>query len=61
MSRIPDKFMGNMNTRSEGEVGVWLAAGHGPWRISMSVGTGKVMADMIQGKSPSVDITKLKL
>ena len=31
--------------------GVWIAAGHGPWGISLSLGTGKVMAEMVEGKS----------
>lgn len=30
LSRIPDKFLGNVNTRAEEEGGVWLAAGHDP-------------------------------
>jgi glycine/D-amino acid oxidase-like deaminating enzyme len=41
--------------------GVWVAAGHGPWGISMSLGTGKVTAESIQGKEVSADVTRLAL
>lgn len=39
--------------RSEGDGGlnVFVAAGHGPWGISLSLGTGKVMAEMLHGMS----------
>ena len=30
--------------------GVWVAAGHGPWGISLSLGTGMVVAEMVEGK-----------
>ncbi|KAI5922285.1 nucleotide-binding domain-containing protein [Camillea tinctor] len=30
--------------------GVYVAAGHGPWGISMSLGTGKVVAEMVLGR-----------
>ncbi|KAI5297438.1 hypothetical protein KEM55_004695 [Ascosphaera atra] len=39
--------------------GVFLASGHGPWGISLSLGTGKVMAELIQGKKTSADISGL--
>jgi hypothetical protein len=32
-----------------GRGGVLVAAGHGPWGISLSLGTGKVMQEMIEG------------
>lgn len=41
--------------------GVFLAAGHGPWGISHSLGTGLVMAEMIRGKSTSADVSALGL
>jgi hypothetical protein len=57
LTRIPNNMLGDVRMiRGAGEGGVWLAAGHGPWGISLSLGTGKVMAEMIQGKPPSVDI-----
>jgi len=40
---------------------VFLAAGHGPWGISNSLGTGKVMSEMIEGQETSVDIRGLGL
>ena len=34
----------------EGEQGVFVAAGHGAWGISLSLGTGYVVAGMVSGK-----------
>lgn len=45
----------------QGEQGVWIAAAHGMWGISLSLGTGKVMAEMLQGKKTSADVSKLAL
>lgn len=61
LGRIPDVELGGMQTRGAGEGGVWIAAGHGPWGISLSLGTGKVMAEMLQGKSTSADVSALGL
>jgi glycine/D-amino acid oxidase-like deaminating enzyme len=60
LARIPDEHLGGLGTRPE-EGGVWLAAGHGPWGISNSLGTGKVMAEMIQGELTSADVGGLSL
>ncbi|KAL8993923.1 MAG: hypothetical protein Q9169_005974 [Polycauliona sp. 2 TL-2023] len=49
------------NKKGEGEKGVWIAAGHGPWGISMSLGTGYVVAEMVEGKEPSADVKGLQL
>lgn len=38
---------------------MFVAAGHGPWGISHSLGTGKVMAEMIEGKPTSANIKAL--
>ncbi|KAL8692462.1 MAG: hypothetical protein Q9218_002530 [Villophora microphyllina] len=43
------------------EDGVWIAAGHGPWGISLSLGTGKVVAEMLDGKETSADVLHLGL
>ena len=43
------------------EKGVWIAAGHGPWGISLSLGTGKCVAEMVQGRKTSANINKLGL
>jgi glycine/D-amino acid oxidase-like deaminating enzyme len=60
LARIPDEKLGvDVKTRGGSDGGVFLAAGHGPWGISMSVGTGKVMAEMIQGLPMSADVTEL--
>jgi glycine/D-amino acid oxidase-like deaminating enzyme len=61
LTRISDDMLGDAGTRGEGEGGVWLAAGHGPWGIALSLGSGKVMAEMIQGKPTSVDVGELGL
>jgi len=60
LARIPDKDLGGIGTRV-GEGGIWLAAGHGPWGITNSLGTGKVMAEMIQGKPTSADLSGLDM
>ena len=39
--------------------GVYVAAGHGPWGISLSLGTGKVMAEMVQGIQTSARVDEL--
>lgn len=35
----------------------YIATGHGMLGITMATGTGKVIADMVQGKNPEIDIT----
>lgn len=44
-----------------GQQGVWIAAGHGKWGISLGLGTGKVMTEMLQEKNTSADVSKLAL
>jgi glycine/D-amino acid oxidase-like deaminating enzyme len=61
LGRIPDDILGRITTRGGSEGGVWLAAGHGPWGISLSLGSGKVMAEMIQGRPTSVGVERLGL
>ncbi|CCL98579.1 uncharacterized protein FIBRA_00580 [Fibroporia radiculosa] len=39
--------------------GVFLATGHGPWGISLSLGTGLVVSEMILGRPTSTDIRGL--
>ncbi|KAI4249151.1 MAG: hypothetical protein L6R40_000609 [Gallowayella cf. fulva] len=46
---------------ADGEEGVWIAAGHGPWGISMSLGTGMVVAEMVEGRKVSADLKGLGL
>jgi glycine/D-amino acid oxidase-like deaminating enzyme len=45
----------------EGERGVWVAAGHGAWGICLSLGTGWVVAEMVRGVVPRVDVGLLGL
>ncbi|KAL8682824.1 MAG: hypothetical protein Q9186_001153 [Xanthomendoza sp. 1 TL-2023] len=45
----------------EGEEGVWVAAGHGPWGISLSLGTGCVVAEMVEGREVSAELKGLRL
>ncbi|RDW66919.1 hypothetical protein BP5796_09668 [Coleophoma crateriformis] len=59
LSKIADQSLGGVNTRPDGEGGVFLAAGHGPWGITLGLGTGKVMAGIIQGKTVSADVSRL--
>src|SRR5579862_2447636 len=48
---------------SKQQAGVFVAAGHGVWGISLAPGTGKMVAEMVltgnQGKLEGVDISKL--
>lgn len=60
LAQIQDEKLGGMNTRDCGESGVFLAAGHGPWGISNSLGTGKVMSEIIMGKETSVKVDGLR-
>jgi glycine/D-amino acid oxidase-like deaminating enzyme len=60
LSRMPDGHLGQgITTRGGAEGGVFVATGHGPWGISHSLGTGKVMAEMIQGRELSIDVSSL--
>lgn len=60
VGRVPDELLGvAISTRAGPEGGVYMAAGHGPWGISLSLGTGKVLAEMVQGREPSADVSAL--
>ncbi|KAH9948427.1 nucleotide-binding domain-containing protein [Amylocystis lapponica] len=39
--------------------GVFVATGHGPWGISLSLGTGRVVAEMVLRKETSADVSGL--
>ncbi|MCJ1392023.1 hypothetical protein MMC18_004890 [Xylographa bjoerkii] len=56
VGRVDDGVLG---VKSEG--GVWIAAGHGPWGISLSLGTGKVMSEMLEGRQTSANVRRLAL
>lgn len=57
LDRISERDLG-ANIRSGSKV--WVAGGHGPWGITLSLGTGAVMSDIISGREPRVDISNLK-
>ncbi|KAK4133353.1 FAD dependent oxidoreductase [Trichocladium antarcticum] len=60
ISRIRDQDLGSgVATRSGSQGGVFVAAGHGPWGIAMSLGTGAVLAELVQGRESSADISGL--
>ncbi|KAK3354592.1 FAD dependent oxidoreductase [Neurospora tetraspora] len=47
VARVPDEHLGGgIRTSPGAEGGVFLATGHGPWGISMSLGTGIVMSEL---------------
>ncbi|KAL9604374.1 MAG: hypothetical protein Q9219_000562 [cf. Caloplaca sp. 3 TL-2023] len=54
-------IMGPVRKGKEEEEGVWVAAGHGPWGISLSLGTGLVMSEMVEGRETSADVRRLGL
>ncbi|EXJ90474.1 hypothetical protein A1O1_03577 [Capronia coronata CBS 617.96] len=53
LGKVPEKYLGGVHT---GNGGVWIASGHGPWGISLSLGTGLVMTEMLLGKKTSADV-----
>jgi glycine/D-amino acid oxidase-like deaminating enzyme len=57
VSRVPDSELGGLTTRG----GVFVSAGHGAWGISQSLGTGLVLAEMMEGKPTSANIDALVL
>ncbi|KAK3331031.1 FAD dependent oxidoreductase, partial [Apodospora peruviana] len=60
VSRVSDDLLGaGLTTKSGADGGVYLATGHGPWGISLSLGTGKVLAEMAQGRAVSADVSAL--
>lgn len=64
LDRVPDAWLGGgskVRTRPGAEGGVYVAAGHGPWGISLGLGTGMVMAEMMQGRGASADVSGLGL
>nr|VWP00901.1 Vacuolar protein sorting-associated protein 17 [Ganoderma boninense] len=43
----------------DGKGGVFVATGHGPWGIALSLGTGQVMAEMVLGRETSANVEQL--
>lgn len=62
VARVADAQLGGgMGTRGGGLGGVFLSAGHGPWGISLSLGTGKVLAELVEGRATSASVRGLEL
>ncbi|KAL6705764.1 hypothetical protein ACN47E_006401 [Coniothyrium glycines] len=61
VSRISDDKLGGFRTQSGRDGGVFIAAGHGAWGISHALGTGLVMAELIEGRPTSAKIEALGL
>ncbi len=62
IARVPDERLGGgFSTRGSGGGGVFIAAGHGPWGISLSLGTGKVLSELVEGTTPSASVKSLGL
>jgi glycine/D-amino acid oxidase-like deaminating enzyme len=60
LCQIPDEDLGGgIETKPSPDGGVFVAAGHGPWGISQSLGTGKIMAEMLERQQPSADVRAL--
>lgn len=57
VSKLPTGSLGHDMLLENG--GVYVASGHGPWGISLSLGTGKVMAELILRQRPSANISRL--
>jgi len=60
IGKVPDGVLGDgAKTGSDG--GVFVVSGHGPWGITLSLGTGLVASQLVEGKETSVDVGKLGL
>ncbi|RKU40554.1 hypothetical protein DL546_003086 [Coniochaeta pulveracea] len=58
IARVKEEDLGiGIKTRPGADGGVFLVTGHGPWGISMSVGTGLVVAELVQGRPLSADLS----
>lgn len=57
LGKVPPAHIGMKDV--DGPEGIYIAAGHGPWGITLSLGTGKVMVEMMAGERTSVDVSQL--
>ncbi|KAJ5774875.1 FAD dependent oxidoreductase [Penicillium paradoxum] len=57
IGRVEDHSLGGVRASPKG--GVFIASGHGPWGISLSLGTGKIVSEMIKKQKLSVDVSGL--
>lgn len=58
--KVSDSGLGQSMKFPQGG-GIFIAAGHGPWGISLSLGTGKVVSEMICAKKTSANISRLRI
>ncbi|GAB7339423.1 hypothetical protein MBLNU457_6056t1 [Dothideomycetes sp. NU457] len=61
LSRVRDGELGLKTAEGGDGGGVFVAAGHGPWGISLSLGTGLVMAELMTGRKTSANVKRLAL
>lgn len=59
LGKIPSVHIGLEDI--DGPEGIYVASGHGPWGIALSLGTGKVMAEMMTGEKTSIDVSPFGL
>ncbi|KAK4863144.1 hypothetical protein LT330_001922 [Penicillium expansum] len=57
IGRVGDHSLGGVKANPKG--GVFIAAGHAAWGISLCLGTGKVVSEMIKKQKLSVDVSGL--
>lgn len=62
LAAVPKAALGiSAHNAGDGKDDVFICAGHGPWGISLSLGSGKVMAEMILGRTLSANVDQLGL
>lgn len=61
LAKIPDEDLGAIETKQAPDGGVFVAAGHGPWGIALGPGTGKCMAEIMEGGVESADVSRLSM
>lgn len=59
LCRVKDNKLGKGVSGISDGGGLFVAAGHGPWGISLSLGTGKVMSELMLGEKTSAKIDAL--
>ena len=61
LSRLSESQLGGLKTSHDNNGGVYIASGHGPWGISLSLGSGLVMSEMMLGTKTSADVSALSV
>jgi glycine/D-amino acid oxidase-like deaminating enzyme len=59
--QLPSRATFDAGMTQQGHGGLYVCAGHGPWGIALSLGSGKVCADMINGHKIPAYLSKLGL